>query len=165
MDDGRLTDSVGRVIDFTNVILIATSNAGTQYVQEQMRAGETSEHIKNQLIHGELKQNFRPEFLNRFDAIVLFQPLTQDQIVLVARNILHAIGKKLEERGIFLEVTDAGAGMLGAAGYDPEFGARPLRRVIQDKVENVIASMLLQNQVTRKDTIVIDENGVTVRHP
>lgn len=163
MDDGRLTDSVGRVIDFTNTILIATSNAGTQFVQEQMRAGQTSDQIKNQLIHGELKAHFRPEFLNRFDAIVLFQPLTQDQIGQVARLILGGIGKKLEERGIFLEVTDAGVAALAAAGFDPEFGARPLRRVIQDRVENSIAGLLLQNQVHRKDTVVIDETGVHVR--
>ena len=163
MDDGRLTDSVGRVIDFTNVILIATSNAGTQFVQEQLRAGIDAEHIKNQLIHGELKQNFRPEFLNRFDAIVLFQALTQAQIGEVARLILAGIGKKLEERGMVLEVTDAGVAALAAAGFDPEFGARPLRRVIQDRVENTIASLLLQNQVNRKDTIIVDETGVHVR--
>lgn len=163
MDDGRLTDSVGRVIDFTNSIVIATSNAGTQFVQEQMQSGATSDQIKNQLIHGELKQHFRPEFLNRFDAIVLFQPLTQDQIGSVARLILGGIGKKLEERGIVLEVTDAGVATLAAAGFDPEFGARPLRRVIQDRVENGIAGLLLQNQVHRKDTIVVDEYGVHVR--
>ncbi len=163
MDDGRLTDSVGRVIDFTNSIVIATSNAGTQFVQDQMREGATSEHIKNQLIHGELKAHFRPEFLNRFDAIVLFQALTQDQIGSVARLILGGIGKKLEERGILLEVTDAGIATLAAAGFDPEFGARPLRRVIQDRVENGVAGLLLQNQVHRKDTIVVDENGVHVR--
>lgn len=165
MDDGRLTDSVGRVIDFTNVILLATSNAGTSYVQEQVRAGATSDHIKNQLIHGELKQNFRPEFLNRFDAIVLFQPLTQPQIESIARLILAGMGKKLEERGIFLEVTDAAVASLAEAGFDPEFGARPLRRVIQDKIENAIAGLLLQNTVKRKDTIVVDVNGVTVRPP
>ncbi len=163
MDDGRLTDSVGRVIDFTNSIVIATSNAGTQFVQDQLRACVTSDQIKTQLIHGELKDHFRPEFLNRFDAIVLFQALTQDQIGSVARLILGGIGKKLEERGIVLEVTDSGVATLAAAGFDPEFGARPLRRVIQDRVENSIAGLLLQNQVHRKDTIVIDENGVHVR--
>lgn len=163
MDDGRLTDSVGRVIDFTNVILIATSNAGTSFVQEQMRAGTPLDHIKNQLIHGELKENFRPEFLNRFDAIVLFQPLTQPQIESVARLMLDAIGKKLSERGIVLEVTPEGVASLAAAGFDPEFGARPLRRVIQDRVENAIAGLLLQNQVTRNDTIVVDESGAHVR--
>jgi ATP-dependent Clp protease ATP-binding subunit ClpC len=164
MDDGRLTDSVGRVIDFTSSIVIATSNAGTQFVQDQMRAGVSQEQIKTQLIHGELKQYFKPEFLNRFDAIVLFHPLTQDQIGSVARLILRGIGKKLEERGIVLEVTDGGVAMLAAAGFDPEFGARPLRRVIQDRVENAIAGLLLQNQVHRKDTIVVDENGVHVRN-
>lgn len=164
MDDGRLTDSVGRVIDFTSSIVIATSNAGTQFVQDQMRAGVSQEQIKTQLIHGELKQYFKPEFLNRFDAIVLFHPLTQDQIGSVARLILRGIGKKLEERGIVLEVTDGGVAMLAAAGFDPEFGARPLRRVIQDRVENAIAGLLLQNQVHRKDTIIVDENGVRVQN-
>lgn len=164
MDDGRLTDSVGRVIDFTSSIVIATSNAGTQFLQDQMRAGVSQEQIKTQLIHGELKQYFKPEFLNRFDAIVLFHPLTQDQIGSVARLILRGIGKKLEERGIVLEVTDGGVAMLAAAGFDPEFGARPLRRVIQDRVENAVAGLLLQNQVHRKDTIVVDENGVRVRN-
>lgn len=163
MDDGRLTDSVGRVIDFTNAILIATSNAGTPFVQAQMRAGTPIEQIKNQLIHGELKENFRPEFLNRFDAIVLFQPLTQDQIESVARLMLGAIGKKLAERGIVLEATPGGIASLARAGFDPEFGARPLRRVIQDRVENQIAGLLLQNQVSRNDTIVVDESGVHVR--
>ncbi|MCX6781464.1 MAG: AAA family ATPase [Candidatus Magasanikbacteria bacterium] len=163
MDDGRLTDSVGRVIDFTNVILIATSNAGTSFVQEQMRAGATTDHIKNELIHGELKAQFRPEFLNRFDAIVLFQPLTEEQIGKVARIILHGIEKKLAERGILFEATDAGVTALAAAGFDPEFGARPLRRVIQDRVENAIAGLVLQNQVHRKDTIVVDELGVHVK--
>lgn len=163
MDDGRLTDSVGRIIDFTNVILIATSNAGTQYVQEQMRGGVGSEQIKNQLIHGELKQYFKPEFLNRFDAIVLFHALQQTQIAQIARMILIGLGHKLEERGIFLEVTDAAVAELATAGFDPEFGARPLRRVIQDRVENAIAGLLLQNQVKRKDTIVIDVGGITVR--
>ena len=163
MDDGRLSDSVGRVIDFTNVILIATSNAGTQYVQDQIMLGMTSEHIKNQLIHGELKQYFRPEFLNRFDAIVLFKQLSKEQIVDVAKNNLRALGKKLEERGIVLEVTESGARALAEAGYDPEFGARPLRRVIQDRVENVIAGMLLQNQVPRGGTIVVDEKSVFVK--
>ncbi len=163
MDDGRLTDSVGRVIDFTNVILIATSNAGTQFVQEQIRAGTSGERIKTQLLHGELKQYFKPEFLNRFDAVVLFSPLTESQIGEVARNILRGIGKKLEERGVLLEMTDAGVAELAAAGYDPEFGARPLRRVIQDRVENAIAGMLLQNQLNRKDTVVIDAGGVTIK--
>lgn len=163
MDDGRLTDSVGRVIDFTNVIVIATSNAGTSFVQEQMRLGATSDHIKNQLIHGELKSYFRPEFLNRFDAIVLFQPLTQEQIGKVARIMLSGIARKLEDRGIFVDITEEGVASLAAAGFDPEFGARPLRRVIQDRVENAIAGLLLQNQVKRKDTIVIDAEGVHVR--
>ncbi len=162
MDDGRLTDSVGRVIDFTNIILIATSNAGTRYVQDEIARGTSMDHIKNALIHQELKDQFRPEFLNRFDAIVLFQPLTQAQIVSVARLMVLGVAKKLSERGIGLRVTDEALANLAEAGYDPAFGVRPLRRVIQDKVENAIAGLLLENKVQRKDTIVVSETGVTV---
>lgn len=163
MDDGRLTDSVGRVIDFTNVILIATSNAGTSFVQEQVSAGTPLEKIKTDLIHRELKQYFRPEFINRFDTVVMFQPLTQEQMVEVARRMVRGIAKKLEERGIGLEVSESALHALAAAGYDPEFGVRPLRRVMQDQIENTVAGMLLQNQVQRRDTIVFDEQGAHVR--
>lgn len=163
MDDGRLTDSVGRVIDFTNVILIATSNAGTAFVQEQISAGVPIKKIKTDLIHRELKQYFRPEFINRFDTVVMFQPLTQEQMVEVAHRMVRGIAKKLEERGVGLEVSDAALRALAAAGYDPEFGVRPLRRVMQDQIENVVAGMLLQNQVQRRDTIVFDEQGAHVR--
>ncbi len=163
MDDGRLTDSVGRVIDFTNVILLATSNAGTAFVQEQVTAGTPIEEIKKQLIHRELKQYFRPEFVNRFDAVVMFQPLSEGQMVEVARRMVRGIAKKLEERGIVLEVTDGALLKLAADGYDPEFGVRPLRRIMQDQVENAVAGLLLQNQVQRRDTIVIDESGAHVR--
>lgn len=162
LDDGRLTDSVGRVIDFTNTIIVMTSNAGTTFVQEQIRANVDHDQIKNQLIHGQLKNYFRPEFLNRFDALVLFKALTETQIQSIARLILASMGRRLEERGIFLRVTDRAVARLAHAGFDPEFGARPLRRVVQDQVENAVAGLLLQNQVKRKDTIVVDENGIHV---
>ncbi|MBF8280451.1 MAG: hypothetical protein HW383_224 [Candidatus Magasanikbacteria bacterium] len=164
MDDGRLTDSVGRTIDFTNVILIATSNAGTQYVQEQLQQGVGNEQIKTALIHSELKQYFRPEFLNRFDAIVLFKPLLKEQIVQIARLMLGRLARTLEQKGIILEVTPAALEEIAAAGFDPIFGARPLRRVIQDRVENKIADVMLRGEVKRKDVIFVDAGGrVTVK--
>lgn len=159
MDDGRLTDSTGRMVDFTNVILIATSNAGTQYVQEQMRAGLSSEVIKDRLLHGELKDNFRPEFLNRFDGIVLFKALTRDDIKKVAALMLKRVEQDLEARGMALEITPEALEFLADVGFDPEFGARPMRRALEDKVENKLAELLLSNQLKRRDTVVIGAGG------
>ncbi|PIT88283.1 MAG: hypothetical protein COU29_03385 [Candidatus Magasanikbacteria bacterium CG10_big_fil_rev_8_21_14_0_10_36_32] len=159
MDDGRLTDSSGQVIDFTNVILIATSNAGTTYVQEQMRAGLSSEAIKERLLHGELKQNFRPEFLNRFDGIVLFKPLAYDDVKKIAALMLQRITKELEEKGIETVIEDEALDFLAGVGFDPEFGARPLRRAIQERIENQLAEMLLSNKLKRRDKIAIGRGG------
>lgn len=154
-DDGRLTDSVGRVIDFTNTIIIATSNAGTQYVQDQMRQGTELEKIRQSLIRGELKKYYRPEFLNRFDGIVLFKALDRSDIRQVAGFMLKRIEKDLEKRGVFLKVEDAALDALADVGFDPEFGARPMRRAIQEKVENQLADLILQKKLERRDTIVL----------
>lgn len=159
MDDGRLTDSVGHVVDFTNVILIATSNAGTSFVQEQMRAGETSEKIKEKLLHGELKENFRPEFLNRFDGIVLFKALDRPDIIEVAKLMFKRVSKDLEAKGIELEAEPAAYEFLADVGFDPEFGARPMRRALQEKVENRLAELLLGGKIKRRDKVIIGAGG------
>lgn len=164
MDDGRLTDSTGRVSDFTNVILIATSNAATSYVQEQMRAGISSDAIKERLLHGELKQYFRPEFLNRFDGIVLFKPLNREDIKKIAALMLKRLGKDLEAKGIDLQIEPAAVEFLADVGFDPEFGARPMRRAIQERLENKIAELLLSGKLKRRDKVVIQEGGeITIR--
>jgi ATP-dependent Clp protease ATP-binding subunit ClpC len=159
MDDGRLTDSVGRVVDFTNVILIATSNAGTAFVQEQLRAGVASDAIKEKLLHGELKQNFRPEFLNRFDGIVLFKALGKAEIIEVAKLMFKRVTKDLEAKGIELEAKPEAFEFLAQVGFDPEFGARPMRRALQEKVENRLAELLLAGKIKRRDKVVIGEGG------
>ena len=159
MDDGRLTDSTGHVIDFTNVILIATSNAGTSYVQEQMRAGTDSDSIKEKLLHGALKDYFRPEFLNRFDGIVLFKPLDHDDIKVIAGLMLKRVAKDLDAKGIELQVNDIALEYLADVGFDPEFGARPMRRAIQEKVENKLAELLLSGKLQRRDTVIIEDGG------
>ena len=159
MDDGRLTDSVGRTVDFTNVILIATSNAGTSYVQEQIRAGATSEVIKEKLLHGELKQYFRPEFLNRFDGIVLFKALDRPDIIEVAKLMFKRVAKDLEVKGIELQAEPAAFEFLADVGFDAEFGARPMRRALQEKVENRLAELLLAGKIKRRDTVVIGAGG------
>lgn len=163
MDDGRLTDSTGRIVDLTNIILIATSNAGTSYVAEQMRAGVGTDAIKDQLLHGKLSEYFRPEFLNRFDGIVLFKPLDTDSIKQVAMLMLKRVGDELAVKGIHLEVDQAALDYLASIGFDQEFGARPMRRVIEDKVENKLAEMLLSGTINRHDTVILDKDGNLVK--
>lgn len=156
MDDGRLTDGVGRTIDFTNVMLIATSNAGTPYIQAEVAKGTPVERIKTGLLEQELKGIFRPEFLNRFDGIIVFKPLTVDDVTQIAWLMLNGVAKRLAEKGINFRAEDAAVEELAAAGFDPLYGARPLRRVIQERVDNGLADLLLRGEVGRKDTIVLE---------
>ncbi|MDO8599159.1 MAG: AAA family ATPase, partial [bacterium] len=155
----RLTDSAGRTVDFTNTIIIATSNAGTPYIQAAVQEGKGVDEIKRSLLETELKGIFRPEFLNRFDGVIVFTPLTQEQVLAIAKLMLAAVGKQLEEKGIHLRVTDAAVAELALAGFDPQFGARPLRRVIQERVQDALANFLLQSKLSRRDTVVLDTGG------
>ncbi len=159
MDDGRLTDNAGRTINFTNVILIATSNAGAYFIQEKVREKIPVEKIKEQLIEKELKPHFRPEFLNRFDGIIVFKPLGMNEVKQIARLMLKKVEKRLKDKGINLKVTDEAIVELAKAGFDPEFGARPLRRVIQEKVDNTLANYILEGKLKRRDTVVLEKGG------
>ncbi len=160
MEDGRLTDSQGRTVDFTNVIIIATSNAGTSYIQDQVRAGTSSEKIRTALVQEQLRGIFKPEFINRFDAVVVFTPLTLVEVNEIARRMVKGIAKRLEERGVYLRVTDEAIAEFAQRGFDPAFGARPLRRVLQDTVENTLANYMLAHTVDRRDVVVIKPGGV-----
>ncbi len=157
-DDGRLTDSVGRVIDFRNTMIVATSNAGTAFAQAGFAKGDTASVIRTALVHGELATVYRPEFLNRFDGIILFRPLTKDDVRRIAKLMLRDVEASLDERGVTLKIEDAALDTLAALGYDPEFGARPMRRAIQDTIENAIAEKVLKNELSRRDTLVVGEN-------
>ena len=160
MEDGRLTDAQGRTVDFTNVIIIATSNAGTTYIQDQVRAGAPLVRIKTALVQEQLRGIFKPEFINRFDAVVVFAPLTLVEVNEIARRMVKGIAKRLEERGVFLRVTEEAIAEFAQRGFDPAFGARPLRRVLQDTVENTLANFLLAHKVDRRDVVVIKPGGV-----
>jgi len=160
MDDGRLTDGQGRTIDFTNVILIATSNAGTQFIQDEVKKGTALEVIKEGLLETELRGIYRPEFLNRFDGVIIFKPLSQEDVVAIAFLMIDKVAKRLEAKGINLRASDEAVYELAKKGYDPKFGARPLRRVIQENVENAVADFLLRGQVGRRDTMVLEPGGV-----
>ncbi len=162
MDDGRITDSVGRTIDATNLILIATSNAGTVYVQEQLDAGKPYAEIQDELLRGKLAEFYRPEFLNRFDAIVLFRALNQEEIQQIARLMLKRVERHLDDQGIILQIDEEVVQRLASAGFDPQFGARPMRRTIQDSVENPIAEILLAKKARRGDVIHFTAQGVRV---
>ncbi len=162
LDDGRLTDSTGRVVDFTNTIIIATSNAGTGYVADRLKAGTDLGTIRDELIRGELKNYYRPEFLNRFDGIVLFKPLEHSEIKQIAGLMLKQVARDLEAKGVGFEVEDAALEALADVGFDPDFGARPMRRAIQDRVENELANLVLKGELRRRDTVILG-SGVTLR--
>lgn len=158
-DDGRLTDVTGRTIDFTNTIIIATSNAGTAYIQKAIEESEDLDTIKTHLIEDELSGIYRPELLNRFDGIIVFKPLTQDDVQEIAKIFIAQVSKKLEPKGIHFRAQDEAIVELAQKGFDPAFGARPLRRVIQEEVDNAIANALLEGNVKRRDTIVLEKGG------
>ncbi|HLD20781.1 MAG TPA: ATP-dependent Clp protease ATP-binding subunit, partial [Patescibacteria group bacterium] len=158
-DDGRLTDSVGRTIDFTNTIIICTSNAGTQYIQDAVGRAEDLEVIKTHLVEEELRGIYRPEFLNRFDGIVVFKPLAQEDVIEITKLFMKAVASRLDPKGIGFRAEDAAVQELAQRGFDPKFGARPLRRLVQEEVDNAIANALLQGEVQRRDTIVLTAGG------
>lgn len=159
MDDGRLTDGVGRTVDFTNALIIMTSNAGTPYIQAEVAKNTPLSDIKTSLIERELKGVFRPEFINRFDGIIVFAPLTRDQVAQIAWLQMDAMAKRLEAKGIKFVAQDEAVESLAEKGYDPIFGARPLRRVIQDTVENALAELLLTKAADRGDRVVLKADG------
>jgi ATP-dependent Clp protease ATP-binding subunit ClpC len=164
MDDGRLTDTLGRTIDFTNVILIATSNAGTAVIQKRIQENVPMARIKDELLNEELKPYFRPEFLNRFDNIIVFKPLSMDDIVVIVGLMLKQVATRLAAKGVRLESTAEARAELARIGFDPVFGARPLRRAIQDYVDNALATYLLQGKVGRRDVAVLEVGGkITVK--
>lgn len=159
MDDGRLTDALGRTIDFTNVILIGTSNAGSDFIHEEINKGTSVETITEILIQEKLKPYFRPEFLNRFDGVIVFKPLGRDEIRQITKLLLKKLTGQLEEKGIALKATDEAIDELATAGYDPSFGARPLNRVLQNRVSDVLAKLLLTGKIGRRDVVILEKGG------
>lgn len=154
LDEGRLTDSLGRTVDFKNTIIIATSNAGSEWIREQIQKGIKID--KKLFLDYILKKGlFKPEFLNRFDAVVAFRPLTQEELEKVVEIMLDRISKQLAAKQIKIEIEPAAKRKLAQIGFDPEFGARALRRVIQEKIENQIAKAILENKLTPGSTYIV----------
>ncbi len=162
LDDGRITDSQGRTVDFKNTILIMTSNIGSQYLLEGIdAAGNISEEARAQVM-SQLRAHFRPEFLNRLDETILFKPLTKENISSIIDLLIADVNKRLEEKELSISLTEAARSYVTDNGYDPVYGARPLKRYLQKHVETLAARMILGGEVHQGDTIVLDvnENGL-----
>jgi len=160
LDDGRITDSQGRTVDFKNTILIMTSNIGSAYLLEGIRKdGEISEESE-QMVMNDLRSHFRPEFLNRLDEIIMFKPLTKENISIIVELMMTDLNRRLENQDITLELTEAAKDYIIEGGYDPVYGARPLKRFLQKNVETLAAKLILSGTVGAEDTIVLDvQNG------
>ncbi len=156
LDDGRITDSQGRTVDFKNTILIMTSNIGSSYLLEGIQEdGSISEECAD-LVHKDLQAHFRPEFLNRLDEIIMFKPLTKENIGAIVDLSLEELNRRLADQELKLELTPAAKDFVIEGGYDPVYGARPLKRYLQKNVETLAARMILGGQVGEGDTIVLD---------
>ena len=160
LDDGRITDSQGRTVDFKNTILIMTSNLGSQYLLDGIESnGEISDNARN-MVQNELRAHFRPEFLNRLDEIIMFKPLTKDNIGNIVNLLVKGLNKRLADRELNIELTDDAKDKIIEEGYDPVFGARPIRRYLQKHVETLSAKLILSGNVDEGDTIRISvKNG------
>ncbi len=164
MDDGRLTDSHGRTVDFRNTVIVMTSNLGTgMKVAEPVgyrRTATVADGDRQQReVESALKRFFRPEFLNRVDEVVVFEPLSEPEIRQIARLEVNVVAQRLTDRKVTLRVTDAAVALIAKEGFDPDFGARPLRRLIEKKVENPLAREILAGAYQAGDVVTVDVSG------
>ena len=160
LDDGRLTDGQGRTVDFRNTVIVMTSNLGSQMIQD-MATDDTPEGYTQMkaAVMGVVQSHFRPEFINRLDDIVVFHPLDKAQIREIAKIQLKGLEKRLGERGLKLALSDSALNLLGNVGFDPVYGARPLKRAIQQQLENPLAQRILAGEFTNGDTVQVDAEG------
>ena len=169
LDEGRLTDNKGRTADFKNTIIIMTSNMGSHLIQESFENNkdieQATEKAKDEVLQL-LKQTVRPEFINRIDDIVMFTPLTEANIKQIVRLQLNAIIKLVARENILLEATDEAIDYLAKKGYDPQFGARPVKRVLQKEVMNALSKEILKGSIKAGSIVLIDsfDNGLVFRN-
>ena len=159
LDDGHITDSRGRTVDFKNTILIMTSNIGSQYLLEGIDENGNIKTDAETMVMNDLRSHFRPEFLNRLDEIIMFKPLTKDNIGGIIELMLADVNKRLEDKELSIHLTDAAKSYVIEHGYEPAYGARPLKRYLTKHVDTLAARMILSGEVYPQDTIVIDEQG------
>jgi len=163
LDDGRITDSQGRTVDFKNTIIIMTSNLGSQFLLDGIENGQITESARSSVMQL-LRSQFRPEFLNRIDDIVFYKPLEKNEIGQIVRLLAGHLGKRLSERGIHLTLTDAAVDAIADAGFDPVYGARPLKRYMQSHLETMLARKIVAGDILPGQTVTVDaeENGLKV---
>ena len=159
LDDGRITDSQGRTVDFKNTIVIMTSNIGSAYLLEGIDEQGNISAESQEAVMNDLRAHFRPEFLNRLDETIMFRPLTKDNIYDIIDLLVADVNKRLKEKEISIALTEAAKNYIVDGGYDPMYGARPLKRYLQKHVETLAAKLMLQGNVGAQDTIVIDVVG------
>jgi ATP-dependent Clp protease ATP-binding subunit ClpC len=158
LDDGRLTDSQGRTVDFKNTIVIMTSNLGADRIQQYARTGGDFDRLKEDLMD-ELRQRFRPEFINRIDEIIVFRALNSEQLADITKLLLDRLGRRLRAQRVEVEFDEEAVRLLAEEGFDPEFGARPLRRTIQRRVENELSRLVLGGSVEPGDKVAVSATG------
>jgi ATP-dependent Clp protease ATP-binding subunit ClpB len=157
LDDGRLTDGQGRTVNFKNTVLIMTSNLGSQMIQSM---ADQDYQVVKLAVMGEVKSHFRPEFINRIDEIVVFHALDEKNIASIARVQLKQLEKRVESMDMRIRISDAAVAELAKAGFDPVYGARPLKRAIQQQLENPLSKAILEGRFGPKDVIAVDlKNG------
>lgn len=154
LDDGRLTDGQGRTVDFRNTILVLTSNLGSQFLSDP----NLDDKAKHEAVMNAVRAAFRPEFLNRLDDVVMFDPLSREDLARIVETNLAKLNSRLADRRITVETTDAAKEWLATAGFDPVYGARPLRRLIQTTIEDQLARKVLAGEVVEGDTVIFDGN-------
>jgi ATP-dependent Clp protease ATP-binding subunit ClpB len=165
LDDGRLTDGQGRTVDFRNTVIVMTSNLGSQLIQELTSDGSGSGDTEQDYtkmkaaVMGVVQAHFRPEFINRLDEIVVFRALDKAQIRQIARIQIDYLGKRLAERQLALTLSNKALDLIGNVGFDPVYGARPLKRAIQQQLENPLAKEILEGRFQPGDTVAVDAHG------
>jgi ATP-dependent Clp protease ATP-binding subunit ClpB len=157
LDDGRLTDGQGRTVDFRNVILILTSNLGSQYLVDQALSAGAKEDAVNAMV----RQAFKPEFLNRLDDIVIFSALSKDDLAQIVELYIDRLTRRLQDRRLDLAVTPDARSWLAERGYDPIYGARPLRRLMQHEIDDKLATALLSAEIRDGDIVMVDLDSET----
>ncbi len=158
LDDGRITDSQGRTVDFKNTILIMTSNLGSEYLLSGIEDGEITPEAR-MAVDRLLKSHFRPEFLNRIDEIVYYKPLSKTQIGQIVQLMLNGLNRRLADKQLTVVLTPAALDAVIDQGFDPAFGARPLKRFLQSKVETLVARRIIAADVKPGDTLTVDADG------
>ena len=156
LDDGRITDSQGRTVDFKNTILILTSNLGSEFLLTGVNADGTIEETAKEQVQTLLRRSFRPEFLNRLDEIVFYKPLTKENVTKIIDLQIHQLNRRLENQQIHVELTAEAKNFIVEESYDPQYGARPLRRYVQHTVETMLSKRLLRGEVLPGQTVTVD---------